>query len=284
MKAGIILFSFALMLSANVYAQENALARLHYTFFHINDTTQSDKRHQDEMVLYLAPGSSYYTSYASYRMQEQVKKQMDDAAFDGNIQLRRSGSGTPESYYIVPSGKILKQVYRLLTQHYVTDQDFPVLDWSIQDESREIGGYLCQKAEAGFKGRRYTAWFTTEIPFPAGPWKLHGLPGLILEAYDQKKEVGFLYAGFEKMEDDSHIVGIPEGAMEADEKSLLKLIESVKKNPSAAAKASAQPAGATSSSNSPVSGADLSRIKSISVVQSDIRKSPVTNNPIELSN
>src|SRR5690606_31924153 len=108
--------------------------------------------------------------------------------------------------------------------------------------------------EADFKGRRYTAWFTTEIPLPFGPWKLHGLPGLILEAYDQNKEVGFLYAGFDKMEDVSHIVGIPESAMEADEKSLQKLIESVKKNPSAAAKASAQSGGPPSSSSSPLSG------------------------------
>lgn len=284
MKLNSTLLLLALMISASSYAQENALAKVHYTFVHINDTTQTDKKHQDEMVLYLGQNSSYYTSYASYRMQEQVQKQMDDPAFDGNIQIKGIGSATPESYFFTRSPKQLKKTYKLLQQQYVLDQEFPVLEWAVGSETRDIGGYLCQKAEADFKGRRYTAWFTTEIPFQAGPWKLQGLPGLVLEAYDQKKEVSFLYAGFDKLDETTTVaLAIPENAVETDEKSLAKLVDAVKKNPAAAAKASAQSGGGSSSSSSAFSKVDISRIKSMSVHKSDISKSPVTNNPIELA-
>jgi|SRR5690625_114946 len=60
----------------------------------------------------------------------------------------------------------------------------PRLDWNITDENKEIGEYIAIKAEVTFRGRDYEAWFTPEIPISAGPWKLHGLPGLILEAKD----------------------------------------------------------------------------------------------------
>lgn len=60
----------------------------------------------------------------------------------------------------------------------------PSLDWHITDESKEIGGYIAIKAEVTFRGRDFEAWFTPEIPISAGPWKLYGLPGLILDAED----------------------------------------------------------------------------------------------------
>jgi GLPGLI family protein len=74
---------------------------------------------------------------------------------------------------------------------YVTEKR-PVIDWQLQPETKKIGNYEARKATAKFRGRVYTAWYTLEIPLPYGPWKLQGLPGLILEAYDKKKEM-YLY-------------------------------------------------------------------------------------------
>lgn len=66
----------------------------------------------------------------------------------------------------------------------VTALEEVTIDWKIEDKTKKIGGFNCQKATALFKGNHYTAWFTSEIPVSFGPWKFYGLPGLILECYD----------------------------------------------------------------------------------------------------
>ncbi|MDE5844571.1 MAG: GLPGLI family protein [Muribaculaceae bacterium] len=64
-------------------------------------------------------------------------------------------------------------------------------EWTITDSVKTIIGYECFKATTDFKGRQWIAWFTPEIPISDGPWKLHGLPGLILEAYDISHDYEF---------------------------------------------------------------------------------------------
>jgi GLPGLI family protein len=69
--------------------------------------------------------------------------------------------------------------------HLFADTLFP-MDWKTSEEQRSIGGIPCLKAVTQFKGRGYTAWYAPTITIPDGPWKLGGLPGLILEAYDDE--------------------------------------------------------------------------------------------------
>ncbi|MDO5616594.1 MAG: GLPGLI family protein [Cruoricaptor ignavus] len=58
------------------------------------------------------------------------------------------------------------------------------IHWEITNEEKKINDFTCYKAVGEFRGREYVVWFTPEIPVPYGPWKLGGLPGLILEAKD----------------------------------------------------------------------------------------------------
>lgn len=74
---------------------------------------------------------------------------------------------------------------------YVAEKT-PKIDWKLEKETKKIGNFIVNKATGLFRGRIYTAWYTLEIPLPYGPWKLQGLPGLILEAYDKDKEM-YLY-------------------------------------------------------------------------------------------
>lgn len=55
----------------------------------------------------------------------------------------------------------------------------------------KIGEYKVQKAETDFGGRKWTAWFTTDLPYQDGPYKFGGLPGLIVKVEDDKGEYSF---------------------------------------------------------------------------------------------
>lgn len=65
---------------------------------------------------------------------------------------------------------------------FVAGEKTPKLDWKLTKETKKILNYICYKATTKFRGRDYIAWFTPEIAHNYGPWKLNGLPGLILKA------------------------------------------------------------------------------------------------------
>ena len=65
---------------------------------------------------------------------------------------------------------------------YVYEDSTARMDWTLAEDTATVCGYACRKATTRFRGRDWTVWYTDEIPVDAGPWKLHGLPGLILKA------------------------------------------------------------------------------------------------------
>ncbi len=58
----------------------------------------------------------------------------------------------------------------------------PEIAWTLTDDTVTVGGYLCQTATCKFRGVAWTVCYTEEIPSSAGPWRLRGLPGLIVKA------------------------------------------------------------------------------------------------------
>lgn len=76
----------------------------------------------------------------------------------------------------------------------ITDE----LKWNLLQETKSIGNMQCQKAETNYGGRKWTAWFTNEIQVSEGPYIFHGLPGLILEIYDDKKDFQFRMVKIQK--------------------------------------------------------------------------------------
>ncbi len=75
--------------------------------------------------------------------------------------------------------------------YFCLRESIPQLPWKISSETKKVGPYNCERASVTFRGREYQVWFTREVPVNSGPWKLQGLPGLILEAADTTGEIRF---------------------------------------------------------------------------------------------
>lgn len=75
---------------------------------------------------------------------------------------------------------------RVGLQYYSYEDSTARFRWKLSADTATVCGYPCRKATSWFRGRTWTAWYTEEIPVDAGPWKLHGLPGLILLAEDSE--------------------------------------------------------------------------------------------------
>ncbi len=78
---------------------------------------------------------------------------------------------------------------------YQYEEPKPVFKWKLEDGEKKILGFLANKATVNYAGRKYTAWYTKDIPINNGPFKFEGLPGLILEMHDSKNDFNFEIIG-----------------------------------------------------------------------------------------
>jgi len=255
-------------LAVKAQKPEMAKAIVHYKFSHIRDTTAKDKPYTENMVLFLGETSSAYKSYdkklQDAMMRKQLEQQLAEQKGNGGP-MKFSVTGTKPTtraeYYQFPVQNKLMRKETLITP-YLIEEPMPVISWKISTDTASFGTLHCQKATGHFKGRDYTAWFCPDLPFHTGPWKLGGLPGLIVEAYDTNKEVEFKFDGMEQVvpsdkpavvaaasqspgtpvvrfggaedsNDDPNLISIPTNAVKTTDKEFDKLQAAMRKDPQA---------------------------------------------------
>lgn len=320
MKLKSYLTTLLLLIAILVKAQkpDTAQAIVHYKFTHVRDTNNRDKPLVENMILLVGRNSSVYKSYDRKLQEEKMRKSIDEQMNSGSRDLNITsniGSLSPNiNYYQYPNEKKLYSIERLMMNSYIIPESMSALNWKVSADTATIGGLPCQKATTHFKGRDYTAWFCDELPYRAGPWKLSGLPGLIVEASDAKKEVMFKFDGIEKIDNtakakgnqeqsstarimfngmddaskNSNVIALPANAIKTSPKEFEEVREIMRKDPQAFAQSQrAMVQGRTGASGQTATfsaGGSGTAVTSISSIRVDAAPGSraVTNNPIEL--
>lgn len=200
MKWSIITAAAIIMAAPAARAQQpdTALLYIHYKFSHIRDTSNRSNSYKEDMVLAVGKNAAVYRSYQRQlelaRTKEDIRQQVSAG---GPVQVNLHFTGSGSECFQYPNDHRLVRKESLFGNFLVTEP-LPVIGWHITADTTTLGGLHCQKATGHFLGRDYVAWFCPDLPLHVGPWKLNGLPGVIVEAYDEKKEVQFLFDGVEK--------------------------------------------------------------------------------------
>ncbi|WP_295666447.1 GLPGLI family protein [uncultured Mucilaginibacter sp.] len=291
----IAIILLAAFITAEAQKTDTARVLVHYKFSYMRDTTDRAHPYTENMVLYVGKNAGAYRSYDGIVYNAQFKKAFAEAAAsspDGRPMINRRHAGSFTEYYQFPNEQKLFTKDQLMINSYLIDGPMPAIDWKISADTATFGGLHCQKAIGHFKGRDYTVWFCPDLPVHTGPWKLNGLPGVIVDAHDAKNEVVFKFDGVEKavpaqpgtgttaadappilqgLDDDLNLIGTPPRTIKTTQKEFDKLKTTMEKDPEAFAQAVM--AG---------NRADGVKMDNIRVRKGPAPRGPVINNPMEL--
>lgn len=200
----LIFFAFAI----TAHAQQQAEIEVIYTEYQPNMRTgQKDGTSHQYILLargdyskFFSPRTEFLDSLNSTPEGKSKYQEMARSAYlGGKIEDVPRADG---SYYVVRSATDNKLYYydKVGTERFCYEEDIPQLNWAVSDSTKTILGYECFLASADYHGRKWIVWFSPEIPVAAGPWKLQGVPGLILEASTEDELYRFVADGIQQTE------------------------------------------------------------------------------------
>lgn len=207
----LFLFSLVAVSSQTVQPQvkiDVLQARASYDFRYKDYTKQSNYAKSDLMFLDIGKRvSKFYSRNQQIRdslMNDGLKKNLSPGEI---VEIQRGyKKGNKFVIYQIFDNKQIIETNQFING-FLCEESMGMPKWDIRkDDNKTILGYACQKAVASLGGREWEVYFTPEIPLNKGPWKLWGLPGLIVYAKDSEDLFLFELKGFETKSDDAAII------------------------------------------------------------------------------
>lgn len=183
MKKLVIFLAFFLGMVINAQNQ-----RFVYEYKFVSDSTKKDESKTELMFLDVAKKGSKFFSRNLFVSDSLLQVQNKGGNRDfSKIKFGMIGFKVEKSY---PDYKVIFFNRLDMDEYKVSDER--KLNWKILPDKEKIGEFNAQKAIADFVGRKWIAWFVSDIPIQDGPYKFHGLPGLIVKIEDETKSHSFV--------------------------------------------------------------------------------------------
>lgn len=157
--------------------------------------TRTDNRHEELFTLQVGDKRAFFASVVSLKGDSVMANSGTTTNNpDGSITLGwKEGITIPKTNFnftIIQSNESI-QYFDSVAMSLLTYKEPAIKNWKLLNETKVINTINCKKAEVAFKGRNWIAWYSPEIPFPNGPMKFSGLPGLIIKITDDKGDFDF---------------------------------------------------------------------------------------------
>jgi GLPGLI family protein len=139
-----------------------------------------------------------------YKVKYSTREKWEEGPSKTNDREVLTDKNAFEPYFKIDHNKKELYFFELMVSNnkFLIKDNYNELKWKISSETKKIGEYNCIKATTNFRGRDWIVWFAPDVPLSFGPWKLHGLPGLILEAHDASNEYSMIAVKLQKKENE----------------------------------------------------------------------------------
>lgn len=196
------------LLFVTAFVALNAQETANRFFYELNFKPKKDSARTDKvmMILDITKDKSIYRDYTMVAqdsiMKIQVEAMQKSGVFKDISKMVTMPKFSEKIYKFYPEMKVqyVERISSGFTPMNIGYNDDAKFDWKISNEKAKIGSYNTQKATTEFGGRKWTAWFTSDIALQDGPYKFHGLPGLIVKIEDEGKNYSWELKGNKKVE------------------------------------------------------------------------------------
>lgn len=211
--------------------------KVFYSLSFVKDTLKPDVKTEAQTILLVGPKYSSFMDYNALRkdslLNAAVKAgQAAMTVVAQTLPLARKAQFRPIVIKNYPAkGQFVFQQY---IGHYYRYADTGVsYQWKLSQEEKQIGGYKCKKATCAYRGRNWVAWYCPDIVLSEGPYVFGGLPGLIMQLYDDRQHYSFTLNGLQKAQGYSPVYLPSSRVVKTTREKVRKTEKNLKSNPAA---------------------------------------------------